>query len=74
MLKRFLIALTIFVGLIIPGALMMALLAASAYPASIAISDGYAVGKAALPAAENREFGLHHDHAIAALRRPPPDR
>lgn len=48
-LKRFLIALAIFVGLVIPGAFMMALLAASAYPAPAVASDGYAVSKIAAP-------------------------
>lgn len=44
MLKRFLIALAIFVGLIVPGALMLALLTASAYPAPAQAGvDGYAV-------------------------------
>ncbi|WP_162827167.1 hypothetical protein [Pseudolabrys taiwanensis] len=45
MLKRFLVALAIFVGLIVPGALMMALLAASAYPAPADADDGYAVNR-----------------------------
>ncbi|MCK9914500.1 hypothetical protein MXD81_35620 [Microbacteriaceae bacterium K1510] len=45
MLKRFLVALAIFVGLIVPGAFMMALLAASAYPAPADASDGYAVNR-----------------------------
>jgi len=44
-LKRFLVALAIFVGLIVPGALMMALLAASAYPAPADADDGYAVNR-----------------------------
>lgn len=48
MLKRFLIALAIFLGLVVPGALMLALLAASAYPApAVASNDGYAVVRAA---------------------------
>jgi hypothetical protein len=48
MLKRFLVALAIFVGLIIPGAFMLALLAASAYPApAVAGHDGYAVAQPA---------------------------
>lgn len=33
MLKRFIIAFIVFIGLIVPGALLLALLAASAYPA-----------------------------------------
>jgi hypothetical protein len=46
MLKRFLIALVVFMGLIVPGALLMALLAASAYPAPAGAHDGYAITKA----------------------------
>lgn len=53
-LKRFLIALAIFVGLVIPGAFMMALLAASAYPAPAVAHDGYAVTKTVAPAAAAR--------------------
>lgn len=32
MLKRFLVAAAIFIGLVVPGALLFALMAASAYP------------------------------------------
>lgn len=48
-LKRFLIAFAIFVGLVIPGAFMMALLAASAYPAPAVAHDGYAVSQIVAP-------------------------
>lgn len=44
MLRRFLIAMLIFVGLIIPGAIVLAMLAASAYPATPSAS---ALAKAA---------------------------
>jgi len=46
-LKRFLIALAIFVSLVIPGALMMALLAAAAYPEPTRPGSGYAVTESA---------------------------
>lgn len=48
-LKRFLIAFAIFIGLVIPGAFMMALLAASAYPAPADARDGYAVSRILTP-------------------------
>jgi len=46
-LKRFLIALAIFVCLVVPGALMMALLAAAAYPEPTRPGSGYAVTESA---------------------------
>lgn len=48
-LKRFLLALAIFVGVIIPGAFIMALFAASAYPKAVAVTDGYAATRLAEP-------------------------
>lgn len=43
MLKRFLIAFLVFLGLIVPGALLLALMAASAYPAPAMRSAGAAL-------------------------------
>lgn len=50
MLKRFIIAFIVFIGLIVPGALLLALLAASAYPAPAMRGDGAAAEQAVIAA------------------------
>lgn len=49
-LKRFIIAFMIFIGLIVPGALLLALLAASAYPAPAMRDAGAAAEQAVISA------------------------
>ena len=50
MLKRFIVAFIVFIGLIVPGALLLALLAASAYPAPAMRGDGAAAEPAVIAA------------------------
>jgi hypothetical protein len=49
-LKRFIVAFIVFIGLIVPGALLLALLAASAYPAPAMRGDGAAAEPAVIAA------------------------
>ncbi len=60
MLKRFLVAFILFVGVIIPGALLCALLAASAYPAPAAARAQAKPAAVAAAAGENLRSPISH--------------
>jgi len=57
-LKRFIIAFVIFIGLIVPGALLLALMAASAYPAPAMRGQGAATEQAVISAPYLRPSSL----------------